>query len=60
MIMTVNSDTPKPIPSLQGLDQHHRVIYMGTFSQSLLPSLRISYMILPLPLIEKAGNRFFI
>ncbi|MCG0589676.1 PLP-dependent aminotransferase family protein [Bacillus velezensis] len=45
--------TGQPIPSLQGLDQHHRVIYMGTFSQSLLPSLRISYMILPLPLIEK-------
>lgn len=45
----------QPIPSLQGLDQHNRVIYMGTFSKSLLPSLRISYMILPAPLLEK-GN----
>lgn len=43
----------QPIPSLQGLDQHNRVIYMGTFSKSLLPSLRISYMILPPLLLEK-------
>ncbi|PLT29878.1 MocR-like pyridoxine biosynthesis transcription factor PdxR [Peribacillus deserti] len=43
----------QPIPSLQGLDQHNRVIYMGTFSKSLLPSLRISYMILPSSLLEK-------
>lgn len=46
----------QPIPSLQGLDQHNRVIYMGTFSKSLLPSLRISYMILPLPLLEKGSE----
>ena len=37
----------KPIPSLQGLDKNDRVIYCGTFSKSLLPSLRISYMVLP-------------
>lgn len=43
----------QPIPSLQGIDQHNRVIYMGTFSKSLLPSLRISYMVLPAPLLEK-------
>ncbi|WP_026695567.1 PLP-dependent aminotransferase family protein [Peribacillus kribbensis] len=42
-----------PVPSLQGQDLHNSVIYMGTFSKSLLPSLRISYMILPKPLIEK-------
>ncbi|MCI2255243.1 PLP-dependent aminotransferase family protein [Domibacillus sp. PGB-M46] len=46
----------QPIPSLQGLDQHNRVIYMGTFSKSLLPSLRISYMILPAPLLEKGSE----
>ncbi|MGG0063213.1 PLP-dependent aminotransferase family protein [Bacillus subtilis] len=45
--------TGQPVPSLQGLDQHNRVIYMGTFSKSLLPSLRISYMILPSPLLKK-------
>ncbi|MGE7603350.1 PLP-dependent aminotransferase family protein [Peribacillus sp. NPDC097675] len=43
----------QPIPSLQGLDQHDRVIYMGTFSKSLLPSMRVSYMVLPLSLLEK-------
>lgn len=43
----------KPILSLQGLDRLGRVIYFGTFSKSLIPSLRISYMILPLPLLER-------
>jgi GntR family transcriptional regulator/MocR family aminotransferase len=44
------SDT---IPSLQGLDSYDRVIYFGTFSKSLLPGLRISYMILPQKLLKK-------
>lgn len=37
----------KPIPALFGLDQNDRVIYMNTFSKSLAPSLRMSYMVLP-------------
>lgn len=41
------------IPSLQSLDQHQRVIYIGTFSKSLLPSLRMSYMVLPLAFLRK-------
>lgn len=36
-----------PIPSLHSLDHHHRTIYLGTFSKSLSPDLRISYMVLP-------------
>ncbi|MGE6604582.1 PLP-dependent aminotransferase family protein [Lysinibacillus fusiformis] len=40
-----------PIPSLAKMDQLRRVIYFGTFSKTLLPSLRISYMILPKSLI---------
>lgn len=43
----------KPIPSLQGLDQGGRVIYMGAFSKSLSPALRISYMVLPAQLVER-------
>lgn len=43
----------KPIPSLQGLDKDGVVIYMGTFSKVFTPSLRMSYMILPLQLLEK-------
>ena len=42
-----------PIPSMKAIDQQDRVIYMGTFSKAFLPSLRISYMILPDTLLEK-------
>ncbi|MDJ0635005.1 MAG: PLP-dependent aminotransferase family protein [Xenococcaceae cyanobacterium MO_188.B29] len=37
----------RPIPALQGLDHHHSVIYMGTFSKVLFPSLRIGYLVVP-------------
>ena len=37
----------RPIPSLQGLDHEENVIYVGTFSKSLSPALRISYLVLP-------------
>lgn len=37
----------KPIPSLQASDRAGRVIYMGTFSKSIAPAIRVSYMILP-------------
>ncbi len=43
----------KPIPSLQGLDQQGKVIYLGAFSKSLSPALRISYMVLPIQLIRR-------
>jgi GntR family transcriptional regulator/MocR family aminotransferase len=42
----------RPLATLQGLDQHDRVIYVGTFSKVLFPSIRIGYMILPLPLMD--------
>lgn len=35
------------MPSLQGLDTAGRVIYVGTFSSALMPSLRVAYMVLP-------------
>ena len=43
----------KPIPALQGYDAHEKVIYLGTFSRSVAPAIRLSYMVLPLPLMEK-------
>jgi GntR family transcriptional regulator / MocR family aminotransferase len=48
----------KTIPSLQGLDQHGKVIYIGTFSKALLPSIRISYMVLPEHLLEVYQQKF--
>jgi GntR family transcriptional regulator / MocR family aminotransferase len=41
-----------PQPSLQGLDQTSRVIYIGTFSKVLFPSLRIGYMVIPSGLVD--------
>ncbi len=49
----------KPIPALQGLDSNEKVIYMSTFSKAMLPSLRISYMVLPKPLIELYQREYF-
>lgn len=43
----------KPIPSLQSYDKNGRVIYMGTFSKAIAPSIRVSYMVLPLALVKK-------
>ncbi len=42
-----------PIPSLQGLDGEQRVIYIGTFSKVLFPSLRLGYMVIPPDLMER-------
>ena len=39
--------TGRPIPSLQSIDEHGRVIYINTFSKSLASTIRISYLILP-------------
>lgn len=46
----------KPIPCLQGLAGGDNVVYLSTFSKLLLPSIRLSFMILPdslLPLYEE-------
>lgn len=42
----------RPIASLQGLDPDGRVIYVGTFSKVLFPSLRLGYLIVPAALVE--------
>ena len=46
----------KPVPSLQDFGRRN-VIYLGTFSKMLLPSIRISYMILPPELMETYEKR---
>ena len=45
--------TLRPIPTLQSIDRAGRVIYVNTFSRTLAPSLRISYMVLPKSLTER-------
>jgi GntR family transcriptional regulator/MocR family aminotransferase len=44
----------KPIPSLQGMDSNGRVVYLGSFSSTLFPSIKISYMVLPDQLLAYA------
>jgi GntR family transcriptional regulator/MocR family aminotransferase len=41
-----------PLPSMQSLDSGNRVIYVGTFSKLLFPSLRLGYAVLPKSLVD--------
>ncbi|MEL6573247.1 MAG: PLP-dependent aminotransferase family protein [Pseudomonadota bacterium] len=43
-----------PSPSLKSLDQNGRVIYVGSFSKSLFPGLRLGYIVGPEPFIQEA------
>ncbi|MCY3031126.1 MULTISPECIES: MocR-like pyridoxine biosynthesis transcription factor PdxR [Aerococcus] len=45
----------KPLPTLQSIDASAKVIYLNTFSKSLAPTIRISYMVLPAQL----ANQFY-
>jgi GntR family transcriptional regulator/MocR family aminotransferase len=40
-----------PIPAMQGLDTNGRVLYIGTFSKTLSPAIRLGYLILPPELV---------
>jgi GntR family transcriptional regulator/MocR family aminotransferase len=42
-----------PIASLQGLDANARVLYVGTFSKVLFPSLRLGYLVIPSDLVDR-------
>jgi GntR family transcriptional regulator / MocR family aminotransferase len=50
----------RPLPALQGLDQADRVIYVGSFSKVLFPSLRVGYLVVPDGLVDAftAAQRF--
>lgn len=43
----------KPLPTLQSADKNGKVIYINTFSKTLTPSIRISYMVLPQKLLPE-------
>ena len=42
----------KPLPTLQSVDRHERVVYVGTFSKTLAPGLRLGYLIVPQHLLR--------
>ncbi len=48
----------QPIPSLKSLDEEERVIYLGTFSKSFLPSARLSYIVFPPSLTIQYSQKF--
>ncbi|HWK21582.1 MAG TPA: PLP-dependent aminotransferase family protein [Ureibacillus sp.] len=48
----------KPIPALQGMDQNEKVIYLNTFTKSLMPSLRVAYFVLPPSLLPSYQETF--
>jgi GntR family transcriptional regulator / MocR family aminotransferase len=42
----------RPVPALQGLDRHGQVLFAGSFSKVLFPSLRLGYLVVPLDLVD--------
>lgn len=44
--------TKKVLPALKSQDQADRVIYLGTFSKTVMPSMRVSYLVLPKALVN--------
>lgn len=48
----------RPIPAMQGLDRKGKVIYIGTFSRSLAPGIRVAYLVLPEKLLALYRMRF--
>ena len=45
----------RPLESLQGLDTDGRIVYLGTFSRTVFPSLRIGYLVAPRSLMPALG-----
>jgi GntR family transcriptional regulator / MocR family aminotransferase len=45
----------RPVPALQGLDRHGLVLFTGSFSKVLFPSLRLGYLVLPRDLVDRVS-----
>jgi len=45
----------RPVPAMQGLDPYGRVLFVGSFSKVLFPSLRLAYLVVPGDLVDKLG-----
>ncbi|NVJ52737.1 MAG: PLP-dependent aminotransferase family protein [Campylobacteraceae bacterium] len=48
----------RPIPAMQGINNNEQVIYTGTFSKSLSPSIRVAYLVLPVNLLKEYKKEF--
>lgn len=48
----------RPIPALQGINDNNCIIYSSTFSKSLSPALRVSYLVLPPTLLKRYKEIF--
>jgi GntR family transcriptional regulator/MocR family aminotransferase len=42
----------RPVPAMQGLDAHGRVLYVGTFSKAMTSDIRLGYLVAPAPLVS--------
>lgn len=47
-----------PLPALKSVDRAERVIYVGTFSKTLFPALRLGYLLAPPPLVDTLAEVF--
>jgi GntR family transcriptional regulator / MocR family aminotransferase len=43
----------RPLPALQGMDRYGQVIFAGTFSKVLFPSVRLGYLVVPTDLVDR-------
>lgn len=48
----------RPIPAMQGVDKLGKVVYLGTFSRSIAPSIRVAYAVLPPTLLKRYYELF--
>ncbi len=51
--------TGRPIPAMQSIDKEEKVIYINTFSKTISPSMRISYLVLPKHLMEQYERELY-